>query len=197
MHDHTRSDIDISALLERLERLMRAEEYEAGLNPAQWEALRYLARCNRFSNSPGALTAFLGATKGTVSQTLLALERKGMVSRMPRPGEGRSIQIVLTDKGRDMLSRDPRRKIDAVASGLDSDIDTAMRQGVYALLQDRVTAMGLKTFGLCRSCRHFRRLGSKDDPAGPHRCALLDLPLAEADTSRLCVEHQDSLETAG
>ena len=61
--------------LERLARLMRAREHEDGLNPAQWEALRFLSRANRFSNAPGALTRYLGATKGTVSQTLMALER--------------------------------------------------------------------------------------------------------------------------
>ena len=54
--------------LERLARLMRAKEHEDGLNPAQWESLRYLARANRFSNSPGALTRYLGATKGTMVQ---------------------------------------------------------------------------------------------------------------------------------
>ena len=69
--------------LERLTRLMRAGEHEGGLNPAQWEALRYLSRANRFSNSPIALTRFLGSTKGTISQTIKALERKGYIAKGP------------------------------------------------------------------------------------------------------------------
>jgi DNA-binding MarR family transcriptional regulator len=70
-------------------RLMRAGEHEGGLNPAQWEALRYLSRANRFSNSPIALTRFLGSTKGTISQTIEALERKGFITKGPRENEGR------------------------------------------------------------------------------------------------------------
>ena len=70
--------------LERLARVMRAREHEDGLNPAQREALRYLARANRFSNTPGALTRYLGATKGTISQTVMALERKGLIAKAAR-----------------------------------------------------------------------------------------------------------------
>ena len=71
--------------LERLARIMRAREHEGGLNPAQWEALRYLSRANRFSDSPGALTRYLGATKGTISQTLMALERKHFCALLDNP----------------------------------------------------------------------------------------------------------------
>jgi DNA-binding MarR family transcriptional regulator len=98
----------ILAALERLARLMRAGEHGSGLNPAQWEALRYLSRANRFSNSPVALARFLGSTKGTVSQTIKALERKGHILKTAREGEKRSIALALTDKGREALQIDPR-----------------------------------------------------------------------------------------
>ena len=71
--------IDLAQLreqLERLSRLIRQQGFHEGLNPAQWEALRYVSRANRFSNSPGALAQYLGSTKGTVSQTILSLEKK-------------------------------------------------------------------------------------------------------------------------
>ena len=90
-------------MLERLARLMRASEHDGDLNPAQWEALRYLARANRFSNSPAALTRYLGATKGTISQTLMALDRKGYIAKAERPGEKRSITLTLTVTGRPPL----------------------------------------------------------------------------------------------
>src|ERR1700754_3675828 len=97
----------IVSTLERLARLMRAADFGDGLNPAQWEALRYLARANRFSNSPGALTRYLGATKGTVSQTVKSLERKSLIAKSGRADEKRSVALGLTDKGRGMLARDP------------------------------------------------------------------------------------------
>jgi DNA-binding MarR family transcriptional regulator len=98
--------------LERLTRLIRADEHTGDLNPAQWSALRYLSRCNRFSNAPAALTRYLGATKGTVSQTLIALERKGLIEKSVRPGEARSVILSLTEEGEKRLLADPWNILD-------------------------------------------------------------------------------------
>jgi len=71
----------IAALIERIGRLLSTDAHAAGLLPVQWEVLRYLRRANRFSRTPAALTAYLGLTKGTVSQTLRALEGRGLVRK--------------------------------------------------------------------------------------------------------------------
>ena len=42
------------------------------------QALIYLSKANRYSNTPQALADYLGLTKGTVSQTLLLLDRRGL-----------------------------------------------------------------------------------------------------------------------
>ena len=60
----------IAALVDRLGRMAHGMQYASGLNPAQWEALRFIARANRYSRSPGAIARYLGTTRGTVSQTL-------------------------------------------------------------------------------------------------------------------------------
>src|SRR3546814_7076019 len=57
----------VIVLLDRLSRLTRELQFVDGLNPAQWEALRFLATANKYSRSPTALAEYLGATKGTVS----------------------------------------------------------------------------------------------------------------------------------
>ena len=59
----------VAALIERLGRLTTTEAHAEGLLPVQWEVLRYLDRANRYSRTAVALTAYLGITKGTVSQT--------------------------------------------------------------------------------------------------------------------------------
>jgi DNA-binding MarR family transcriptional regulator len=112
---------DIVDVVERLGRLVRSRGYACDLNPSQWEALRYLGRCNRFSNNPSALASFLSATKGTVSQTVSSLERKGLLSKVPRPGQGRSLSLVLTDKGRALLKKDPQGELESAASELGTD----------------------------------------------------------------------------
>ena len=46
------SSQDMPVLLERLARVLQNEAHTGGLKPTQWEALRYLARANRFSRTP-------------------------------------------------------------------------------------------------------------------------------------------------
>ena len=90
---------NISELVDRIGRIVHAIQFANGLNPAQWEALRFLSRANGYSRSPGALAEYLGSTKGTVSQTLIALESKGYVIRNRSETDRRSIKIELTDEG--------------------------------------------------------------------------------------------------
>jgi DNA-binding MarR family transcriptional regulator len=176
--------------LERLARVMRAREHEEGLNPAQWEALRYLSRANRFSNSPAALTRYLGATKGTVSQTVMALARKGFIAKSLRDGGRKSLSLVLTDKGRDALARDPWAALAQAADGLGGKTRRRLQRGVVELLDQELARTGLRSFGACSSCRFFRERGRSDDPKGPHLCMLFEDPLSEDDTARICQEHQ-------
>lgn len=176
--------------LERLSRLMRACEHDDGLNPAQWEALRYLSRANRFSNSPGALTLYLGATKGTISQTVMALERKGYITKAARPGEKRSVTLSLTPKGAEAMAGDPWKKLSEACGDLGNKTRRRLAKGLRELLEAELQRGRHKSFGLCGTCRFFREKGRDKDNAGPHHCMLLDVPLSTADSARICVEHE-------
>lgn len=178
--------------LERLARLVRAREHEGGLNPAQWEALRYLARANRFSDSPTSLTQYLGATKGTVSQTLKALERKGYVGKTTREGARKSVRLTLTPKGLDALTRDPWSEVAAQVDQLGSKTRRRMERGIRELLQQTRRKSGLRSFGTCLSCRFFREGGRDREELGPHLCMLFEQPLSQDDTARICGEHDPS-----
>jgi DNA-binding MarR family transcriptional regulator len=175
----------IALPVERLSRLMRAAEHDEGLNPAQWEALRYLARANRFSNSPGALTRYLGATKGTISQTVIALERKGFIVKTAREGEKRSVELRLTAKGEEVLGKDPWAKLAAAAQELGGKTKRRLAKGLRELLDGELKRGAHLSFGLCATCRYFREKGSGDG----HHCMLLEAPLSKDDARRICVEH--------
>jgi len=176
--------------LERLSRLMRAIEHERGLNPAQWEALRFLARTNRFSNSPGALTRYLGATKGTISQTVMALQRKGLIAKSARTGRRATVSLTLTPKGEEMLQGDPWSRVATAAAELGDKTKRRMVKGLTVLLAGELAHSGHRSFGLCRDSRFFRERGRPPDAAGPHVCMLFDEALAEQETQRICVEHE-------
>jgi DNA-binding MarR family transcriptional regulator len=177
----------IAELIERLSRLVRAQAHDTALNPAQWDALRYLERCNRFSNTPGALARYLAATKGTVSQTLNALERKGLVARQDDPLSGRVVRLALTRAGRSALNRDPLQPLARAAASLAGGETRRIAEGLLAMLSDLQRANGQRPFGVCRTCRHFRK---DADGGNPHFCALLRERLSEHDAGRICAEHE-------
>ena len=178
---------DLAVLLERLSRVLQNDGHSEGLKPTQWEALRYLGRANRFSRTPSGLTAYLGMTKGTVSQTLNALERKGLLVKKPEPEDRRQLRLELTAKGRRLLAHDPIESLMAAAAGLPAGRRDSLAAGLEALLAATLAERDGRPFGLCRHCRFFR----PDDSAGaPHFCGLLEVPLSAEDSGRICVEQE-------
>ena len=176
---------DTTALLERLARMLQIDGHSGGLKPAQWEALRYLARANRFSRTPGALASYLGSTKGTVSQTLMALERGGLVVKGTNPGDGRSVRVDLTPEALGRLADDPIELLHRAVLGLPATVRSELDHGLRALMAKRLALSGGKPFGICRSCRHF---AANQNGGGRHHCRLLDEALSEADAGLICHE---------
>ena len=174
-------------LLERLGRLLHNDAHREGLKPTQWEALRYLSRANRFSRSPSAVTAYLGVTKGTVSQTLAALERKGLIAKAVVANDRRNVRIKLTRKGTALLNRDPLADLENAMKALGPQRAARLGNGLQDLLQIALQRRDGRPFGACRTCRYFQRNAKEGKP---HRCALLHEPLSEADGDMICVEQQ-------
>lgn len=178
---------DIVVRLERLSRVLQNEAHAHGLKPTQWEALRYLGRANRFSRTPSGLTAYLGMTKGTVSQTLNALERKGLLTKKTEPADRRQLRIDLTPKALRMLEHDPLDALSRSMAKLSAQARCDLAQAVEVLLTETLRRRGGRPFGVCRSCRFFQA----NDPAGaPHRCGLLEVPLTADDGERICLEQE-------
>lgn len=175
----------VDDLLQRLRRVARQREYAHGLLPAQWEALRYLARANGMSRTPGALAAFLGTTRGTVSQTLAALESKGCVARVRSQRDRRVVRLELSEAGRALLGRDPQRSIRNALDDLPQEISGIMARGLKAVVE-RLDRTALHSFGICRFCQHFESAGQRDTM--PH-CQLTREPIAPAEADQICVSY--------
>jgi DNA-binding MarR family transcriptional regulator len=184
-----KSDESPVQALERLTRLVRAGEHTGDLNPAQWGALRYLSRCNRFSNSPAALTRYLGATKGTISQSLIALERKGLVEKSPRSGEARSVALTLTPAGESRLAEDPWAVIDTLLGQAGGKGRKKFAAVLGDLLEALTVSRGLPSFGVCASCRYFREGGAPDEVKGKHWCLKFEEPVTKTESEKICASH--------
>lgn len=186
---HSEPALEAVQLIDRLDRLARAGEASGGLNPAQWEALRFLGRANRFSRTPAALAEYLGSTRGTVSQTLIALEQKGFVSRRPSARDKRSIDLALTGLGEKALKDDPiHRLAEDLAKSAPGDLAIVV-QTLRSILQRQIARNGGRAFGACFSCRHFQK-NAGASVRSPHHCGLLDEPLSATDSEAICVEQE-------
>lgn len=147
------------------------------------EALLYLSRCNRYSNTPQAVTSYLASTKGTVSQTLKVLVQHGLVVKCPDPEDRRVVHLHLTPNGESM-ARDL-----AVPPILEEALADSSREKKLATeLEELLVAVqrigGHLTFGTCHTCRFFRR----ED--GGFRCGLTNEALSAADSELICREHE-------
>lgn len=186
MDDRTR----LIELLERLGNLLRTERrlsaHTAALQPVHLQALSYLSRCNRYSNTPAAVTAFLGTTKGTASQSLSVLERAGLIARRPDADDRRVTRLRLTRKGRDVLEELlPLPEWEESMRALDGDATRICANTLESLLRARQASHGWRSFGVCRTCRHFL-----DEGGGAFRCGLTREPLQREDSQRICHEHE-------
>lgn len=181
---------EISEALERLLRLLRVTKPVDGLHPVQWEVLRYLARANAFSRSPSALARYLGVTKGTVSQTLIALERQGLVERKADPRDRRAKFVVLTEAGRRRGANDPWSALSGLAAALPKKERRRLGKGLTALLEALQQRAPAPAFGLCHACRHFEPLSGRNPLSAPHRCAFFKRPISDEESRLICVEQK-------
>lgn len=171
----------LHALLERVARLAAAEGWSDQLNPVQRAALDYLSRANRFSRAPSHVAEYLATTRGTVSQTLKALERKGFVVEARSEADRRRTAYTPTEAGLAALAAAPGLQ-EAVAA-LPAGDRAQLAQGLGALLAALLAERDERRFGICRACRHN---GMRD---GAPYCMLLREPLGPDEPMQICHEY--------
>ncbi len=176
-----------AGVIDRLSRIAHAAQFADGLNPAQWEALRFLSRANRYSASPGALADYLGTTKGTASQTLIALEAKGLVARRRTDADRRKVRLALTDDGRALLARDPLHQIEQAGA----DIPNHQRALVMSVMNEIVDNLcrqnGDARFGVCGECCHLQGGCEAGYAENAVLCGLTSETLGPAEIEQICV----------
>ena len=179
----------VAELIEQLGRATCGDSFTHRLNPAQWTALRYFGRANRFSRTVGAFALYHGTTRGTASQTVKALVRKGHLERRPVDGDRRTFRLEPTEKARGLLSDDPLSDLVAVAGAVSAEQRSALAEGLEAMLARVLAKRRRPRFGVCALCQHLRIYGRCHDPRGPHECGLLREPLSDEETADICVNY--------
>jgi len=186
---------EIHDLIERLGNLVRADVRavcsEYGVRPVQLQVLRFLTQCNRYSDTPQAVTEYLGLTKGTVSQTIKVLEKKGLLGKHDDVADRRLVHLKPTPKGRRLVERAvPAKSLVSGLQQLAGPEANAVEKVLHDLLQSIQKANGYKTFAPCHTC-HFNQ---RHD--GRFFCGLTQEPLRDREVLLICREHEYPLMAA-
>jgi DNA-binding MarR family transcriptional regulator len=174
----------LAELVFQLGRLAYGDAGGGGLTPAQWAALRFFARANRFSRTVSAFAEFHATTRGTASQTVKALVTRGCLRRSPSDRDRRSVRFDLTPAGRRWLRRDPLEALVRAAGGLDAVERDQASAGLRRLLGGLAAERQRRAPGRCALCGHLGRGGEG------FVCGLLREPLVAAELDELCIRFE-------
>ena len=177
----------VAELVVQLSCLARGDGFIANLTFAQWAALRFFARANRFSRTVSAFAEFHGTTRGTASQTIKSLVENDYLTRKRSKADGRSIDFTLTYKSKKLLAEDPFEALVIAASALSNSASHNVERSLERMLHKMAQQQGKHLFGMCPNCKYLQDEGCYMNRKCDYYCTWKDEPLKEAETQQLCV----------
>lgn len=173
-------------LIERMSALIRSEERrrctELGLQPVHLQVMDYLSRCNRYSDTPAALANYLGMTRGTVSQTILLLEKKGYLKKTADENDKRMVHLSLLAEGDTLMNKASPADLYSQASAIFNE--NINQENVFInALNALQKANKSQSFGLCKTCKYFT------ETSVGFVCDLTKEQLSQGDSEKICQEH--------
>lgn len=180
---------NVFELIERMAALIRSEERkrcaELKLQLVHFQILEYLAECNKYSDTPAAIANYLGMTRGTISQTLILLEKRGLIQKNQDQHDKRVLHIKLLLEGERLLNKAKPDFLFSKATELLPDNfdmlagETVFTEALLALQK----ANNSQSFGICKSCQNFRQTSNG------FFCDLTQENLTEQDSEKICQEY--------
>lgn len=179
---------NILNLVDSIGNLLRSEEKKflqpLGLQPIHLHVLMYLSMCNKYSNNPAALTKYLGNTKGTTSQSINVLEKKGYLIKQPSEKDKRVTKLYLTEKAHEIINTLSFDDSEQFFSDNGMEITENVLTNILKSLQ---LSNKMMTFGVCRTCDFFI------DEGDGYRCGLTHEVLKNYEIDQICQEHESEL----
>lgn len=176
-------------LIEYMAAVIRSEERRhctaLKLQLVHFQVLEYLSVCNKYSDTPAAITNYLGMTRGTVSQTLILLEKRELIEKRQDQVDKRVFHIQLLKKGFNIYHKaKPTELFEKAVKILEKN---GMIKGGEDIFVDALTALqkanDSQSFGICRSCKNFT------NTAAGFFCELTQEALSKSDSEKICQEH--------
>jgi len=179
---------EIYDFIEIMATMIGAEERKKctklGLRLVHFQVLDYLMRCNKYSNTPAATANYLGMTRGTISQSLMILEKKAYIEKVPDASDKRVVHLLLLPEGIKIFSSIRPTALFARAATILEENGVFPDEKIFTqALTALQKANASKSFGFCKTCNHFTRKSN-----GFH-CGLTKEKLNKRDSEKICQEH--------
>ncbi|GAA3063897.1 MarR family transcriptional regulator [Rhizobium viscosum] len=191
--DPTSIDNRISEGLTRIAIAMRSDEWskaeKAGLKPTQLAILEFLA--GRDSARVKEIAAHLGVSQPTATDSIAALERKGLVAKASAPGDKRATAIHITAEGKAAFgSVSP---IETAAMEAARSLSPGEQEGLLLSLVKMIRhlqeADAIPIQRMCTSCRYFRPY-QHSGAAKPHHCNFVNAAFGRNELRIDCRDHE-------
>lgn len=184
--------------LERLGAALRADQWaalaDAPLNPTQAQILNFLVK--RGGARVGAVAAEIGVSQPTATDSIAALERKGLAQRRAETKDARATLISATARGR-TLNETLQTRVGATERAL-AALDPSEQGRLLALVIKLIRNLQLEGAiapqRLCVTCKHFRPY-AHDDAKAPHHCAFVDAAFGDASLRLDCADHEEAKDS--
>ncbi|WP_063778863.1 MarR family winged helix-turn-helix transcriptional regulator [Bradyrhizobium sp. LTSP857] len=165
-----------------------------GLRDREWLALRFLGRANRFSRTPSALAAAIGATKAATSPIVKILVKKSLLVRKQSLEDKRSVTLEVTPLGeRHLAQHDPINLALSAMAELGDEDRVALLNSLRDILSRIDSTHQCFNIGVCRDCMFLAEQepheGKGRKPAR-FRCRLYRTPITFDETALQCTSFE-------
>ncbi len=177
--------------LDRFASAMRAEVRRSvaprGLNPAQDAILRMLM-ARPAGLRVRVLARHLGVRQPTVTGSVIALERKGLVRRQADPADARATIVKVTPEALAQPAAVPSLAAAALADLSEAE-QASLLKTLIKLIRSLQLRHAIPPQRLCVSCKYFRP-NVHPEAEAPHHCAFVDAPFGDRALRLDCAEHE-------
>ena len=184
----------LASALRRLAHLAHTSSWDQWavqrLTPTQRRILDVVAS-RRESLTLSALARELGVTPATASDSVGALESKGLVQKRRSDVDGRALALMLTSEGQNSvtaLSKLPDPLLDAFGALTAAEQEFFYRSAMK-MLHGLQESGALPVSRMCVRCQHFEPFRAPGT-GYPHHCHLAGSPLADRHLRLECPEHE-------
>ena len=176
------------AVIARLDEWNRAKV--SGVNPTQL-AILTLLEGRRSGMGVKDVAAHLGVSQPTATDSILSLEKKGLVAKRADPADKRAVSVALTEDGFAALAHEGGALSEQAVGSLGDREQEELLLALVKMIRHLQEQNAIPVQRMCVTCRFFGPFAHPDEDR-PHHCHLVDAAFGQRDLRVDCREHEQA-----